>query len=640
MSIRAVLIGAVLSLFLGFAGAFVSIASGGLPITNNISTPGALFLLFVLVLGVQFFGWTFRRRSLLKPQELVLIYAMLLVASIVPSRGLLAYLLTLMGSWLYYATPENNWAELIHPHVKRWLVVNDEQAVKQFYEGMGQGGTVPWDVWIPPLTNWVLFFAVLSFVMICMMVILRKQWIEHERLAFPLTQLPLAMSHDYVSRREIPFFRNPWTWIGFAIPFSLGTINALHDYYGVIPAIQLTPDVQAFRRTLILHFWFSFGTIGFAYCISSPVAFSIWVFKLLGIAMDGLARMVGWGSTERLDMFVDLGGASANQAHQSMGAMIVLVGFGLWVARDHLRAVFRKAFTGDRTVDDSDELFSYRTSVFGTIGGLIFLTIWLWMAGLPLWGALVFLSATFVLFLALARAVSEAGIPVLRPAMSGSAFLISGFGSQTVGDQGLVQLAFDHSWAVDIRITMMAIIAHVLRLMDGREQHIRKVGAALGIALLLSFVGGTVTILNMAYRHGAINLEGYYFISYAQAPFRWMISWMNTPTGPNWSGWATTTLGMGAMFGLYSAWRLLSWWPLHPIGYALMGIGPMDYYWFSFFIAWLIKAIVLKYGGAQLYRKSLPFFLGLILGQFVCSGVWNIIDQITGLRSGWLFPLM
>ena len=639
MSFRAILIGAVLSLFLGFAGAFVSIASGGLPITNNISTPGALFLLFGLVLLVRLGGWVMRRPPL-EPRELILIYAMLLVASIVPSRGLLCYLLTLMGSWRYYATPENNWAENIHPYVRRWMVVDDEVAVKHFYEGMESGGSVPWDLWIPPLVNWVLFFGVLCFVMICMVVILRKQWIEHERLAFPLTQLPLALSNGYVIGKDVPFFRNVWTWVGFAIPFILGSVNALHDYYGLVPAIQLTPDVEAFRRSLILHFWFSFGTIGFAYCISSSVSFGIWAFKLLGLAMDGLARMIGWQSTERLDMFVDLGSSSAHQAHQSMGAMVVLVFFGLWLARDHLRDVFRKALRGDPEVDDSMELLSYRTAVFGTIGGLAFLTGWQWLAGLPLLAAIIFLAATFIVFLALTRAVCEAGIPVLRPPMSGSAFLISGFGTARVSDPGLVTLAFNHSWAVDIRITMMAIIAHVLRLMHGREEHIRRVGVALGIGLLLSFGAGTLTLLTMAYEHGAINLEGYYFVSYAQAPFTWMGAWLSSPAGPNWSGWASTGIGMGVMFGLYSAWRGLTWWPLHPLGYALMGMGPMDFYWFSFFVAWLIKVTVLKYGGARLYRKSLPLFLGMILGQFTCSGMWNIIDQITEMRSGWLFPLM
>ncbi len=640
MSVRAVAIGALLSLFLGFAGAFVSIAAGGLPITNNISTPGALFLLFALAVLVRGGNALIGPRCALSPRELVLVYSMMLVASIVPSRGLLAYLLTLMGSWLYYATPENNWTELIHPHVRHWLVVDDETAVKQFYEGLEGGGRIPWGAWLPPLANWALFFLVLCFVMICIMVILRKQWIEHERLAFPLTQLPLALAHGYAIRPGNAFYRSVWAWIGVAIPVVLGSVNALHDYYGVVPAIQLSPDVQAFRRAANLHFWFSFGTIGFAYCISSPVAFSIWAFKLCGILASGFASMVGWGSTERLDMFVDLGSSSPGQAHQSMGAMIVLVGFGLWLARDHLREVWGKALGRAPHVDDSGELLSYRVAVFGTVGGLAFLVGWLTLAGLPLWAAAVFVAATFVLYLALARAVCEAGIPVLRPAMSGSAFLISGFGASRIGDQGLVQLAFDHSWAVDIRITMMAIIAHGLRLLHGRETHIRRVGLALLVALALSFVAGTATLLTLAYRHGAINLEHYYFVSYAQGPFEWMCAWMSSPAGPNWSGWLSTGIGMAGMFALHSAWRLVPWWPLHPLGYALMGVGAMDYYWFSFFVAWLIKALVLKYGGAQLYRRSLPLFLGLILGQFVCSALWTILDQLTGLRSGWLFPLM
>ena len=40
-----------------------------------------------------------------------------------------------------------------------------------------------------------------------------------------------------------------------------------------------------------------------------------------------------------------------------------MVLFGLWIARGHLRAVFRKAFTGDASVDDSGEIMSYRTAV-------------------------------------------------------------------------------------------------------------------------------------------------------------------------------------------------------------------------------------------------------------------------------------
>ena len=62
-----------------------------------------------------------------------------------------------------------------------------------------------------------------------------------------------------------------------------------------------------------------------------------------------------------------------------------------------------------------------------------------------------------------------------------------------------------------------------------------------------------------------------------------------------------------------------------------------DQVWFSIFIAWLIKAVVLRYGGPKLYAKSRPLFLGFILGQFTCSGTWLLIDLLTGMTGNRLF---
>ena len=47
--------------------------------------------------------------------------------------------------------------------------------------------------------------------------------------------------------------------------------------------------------------------------------------------------------------------------------------------------------------------------------------------------------------------------------------------------------------------------------------------------------------------------------------------------------------------------------------------------WFS-----LIKSAVLKYGDPSMYLKPRPFFLGLILGQFVTAGMWYGIDCLAG----------
>ena len=70
------------------------------------------------------------------------------------------------------------------------------------------------------------------------------------------------------------------------------------------------------------------------------------------------------------------------------------------------------------------------------------------------------------------------------------------------------------------------------------------------------------------------------------------------------------------------------WWPFHPLGFPISAVfGTM---FFSVFLSWAIKSIVLKYGGPGLYLKTRPFFLGLILGQFVTVGIWYGIDYFNG----------
>ena len=72
------------------------------------------------------------------------------------------------------------------------------------------------------------------------------------------------------------------------------------------------------------------------------------------------------------------------------------------------------------------------------------------------------------------------------------------------------------------------------------------------------------------------------------------------------------------------------WWPLHPIAYPLAGYHFFAHLWFPFLVSWLLKAPLLKYGGIRAYRKALPLFLGLILGDFVLGTMWGIMGLLTG----------
>ena len=51
------------------------------------------------------------------------------------------------------------------------------------------------------------------------------------------------------------------------------------------------------------------------------------------------------------------------------------------------------------------------------------------------------------------------------------------------------------------------------------------------------------------------------------------------------------------------------------------------------------KALVLRFGGSDAYRKTIPLFLGLALGDFIMMTFWVLVDGWTGRAGHYLLPL-
>ena len=148
------------------------------------STPAAFFLLFCLLVIVQPALGLLRRSWSFTRGELLLMTAMMMLATAIPSRGFTGPVMAAISSVLYYATPENNWAESLVPHIPTWMIVQDEVAIKQFYEGLPRGEAIPWAAWADPLIWWLLFIAAFYVVLTCGMVIPNHSSPEdYERLA-------------------------------------------------------------------------------------------------------------------------------------------------------------------------------------------------------------------------------------------------------------------------------------------------------------------------------------------------------------------------------------------------------------------------------------------------------------------------
>ena len=596
------------------------------------STPAAFFLLFWLVALVQPLLGLVRRHWAFNRAELLLITAMMMLATAIPSRGFTGAAIPAISSVLYYATPENNWVELLVPHIPPSLIVQDEVAIKQFYEGLPRGQSIPWGAWIGPLSWWLFFMAAFYLVLICTMVIMRRQWMDHERLLYPLVQVPLGMIEDGPRPARLkPFLRNPIMWAGFAVPAILNTINSFSHYYEFAPRVDLNLPLSLGHDAVVLRVRLNYLMMGLAYFINTGISGSLWFFYLLAKAQEWACATLGVFTTEQLDAFSHAGPTTGMLSHQSMGAMIALVVLGLWTARGHLKAVWQQARAGGSA---AGELLSYRTAVGGLVVGLAVMGLWLWQTGLPWWAVVLFLGAAFAIFFALTRVIVEAGLSSAVEGLSGAGFVVSGVGSTALGATGMMALGFTLAWAGDLLVFMMAPCANGIRLLHGLKVGPRRVLAMLAAALAIGLLGSIYATLNLGYQYGALNLHRQYFSGlFALEPFRFAARFIETPTGPYWLGWLWNGVGAAVMALLLWARHHLLWWPLHPIGYVTSGTWILGNIWFSIFLAWLIKSVVLKYMGPGGYRSTRWFFLGVILGQFASGGAWLVVDGFTGMTG-------
>ena len=600
-------------------------------------TPAAFFLFFVLVAIVNVVLRLIHPRLALRRGELAVAFFLILLANTLTGRGFSAMVLPIITGAYYHATPENNWNEVVQPYLPDWASPQGHDVIWGFYEG-STTGQVPWDAWLPSLLHWLVFALALFLAMVCLMVIVRRQWVEHERLVYPMVQLPLAMIADDGRGSIIkPLFRSGLMWLGFSVPFVLGSINALHNYFGSIPTVNLSfGGIDLFEGVSGIGFRIDPSILGFSYFIPQNVAAGLIFFHLLNQVQQGLSSILGWQlRDEAMGPYSTI--VDPMIVHQAMGSMIVLVLGTLWVGRRHLRAVWVKALRGDPEVDDSDEIISYRTAVLGTLVSFAAMGVWLWQSGIPLLYVPLLLFGAFVVFITITRVVAQGGVAAMFPPTNGPDFVVSAVGASTLGPQGVAGLALSYAWTVDTLILLMSACANGLKLITevGRAVTNRR-RLFVGIVAVICLTVASSIGLNvyLAYKYGALNLDGFYFIDVAKEPYRFMERNIHQPEGPNVGGWIHKGIGAAVMTGLMVAQHRWVWWPFHPLGFPVS--SALRTMVFSIFVGWVLKTVILKFGGLSLFIRLKPFFLGLILGEAVVGGTWVVVDYFTGMQNNYL----
>ncbi|MBI5834484.1 MAG: hypothetical protein HZB16_19470 [Armatimonadetes bacterium] len=586
-------------------------------------TTYSLFFNVVIVLSLLVAGnyvlakvW----KPLLTRADFIVIYFMVSFASALAGHDQAQVLMGVLCWPIYKATPENRWAETFGEYLPRYFVPRDPAALKAFFVGHSSFFE-HWRAWVAPLGCWFAFTMVILFMFYCINTVLRRQWVENERLTFPLVALPLEMVQP-----DLSFFRSRYMWIAFCIPLTINVVNNLHQWYPGIPEVGTrTKYLSTYVNSTHWRpvggtplFVFPFA-IGIGYLLPLDVLGSSWIFCWYWKLQRVLGSYFGLTTGSPSAPFIP---------EQAYGGYVALAVLSLYAGRKHIWRVVRCAFGQDPEYARSRrEGMPYALAFWGFIAGFSFL-VWFSRQMRMEWGAIfaVFIGY-FAISIAVDRLRAEFGSPThdLHDAYPGT-MLPRMWGPRVFTPWTLTGFSFYHWFNRAHRSHPMPI--HLESLVASGRLGIdqRKMTGAMAAAAVVGLISAYIAVLDPHYRYGADSAKTWGLLKYfGNEAWGRLASYMNNPVRPEPGSLYAIIVGFFCCVSLFLVRVRWVGFPLHPVGFAVSSSWSMDQVWLSLLIAWCCKVAIVRYGGLKLYRKAVPFFLGLILGDFVVGGLFNLV---------------
>lgn len=573
--------------------------------------------------------------------ECLSIYVIVSITSAVCSRLMLQVLVPVMGHATFFQTPENRYGELFLDRLPKWLTVSDPESLRNFYLG-GSSLYSPenYGPWLAPVFWWTVFGAALLYTMLCINSILRKQWVESERLTFPIVQLPMEMTDPTGA-----FFRSRAMWFGFAIAGFLTLLAGLNYLWPSIPCLPIarrnygnlitSPPWTAIGNVPVgFYFW----AIGLAFLMPLELSFSCWVFfwlvkfEAVGCEVFGLSTIKSSGGG------LDTGMPFLNC--QAYGAYIGFFLLSVWNSRRYIGRVWRTAFRGTGEEDESREALSYRSAILGAGAGLAVLGLFAWRIGMPVWLIPVFFGLYMMIAIIATRIRAELGFPTHDIRDMGPQYaILTAIGSQSLHPKNLVAFSMFAWFNREYSSHPAPHQLEAFKLSERANAPARQMFNVVLIAGIIAMPLGFWVLLVNYFQWGcATSMVTGWGVRYGSTTYDELANWLVNPIPPNAMGMGF--VGVGLVVSLLMGYMRMHyiWFPLHPLAYAIGHSWGVVQLWAPLFIGSTIKYFMLKFGGLKMYRQSLPFFFGLILGEMTVGSLWTIVGILLRIPTYSFWP--
>ncbi|MEM2465436.1 MAG: DUF6785 family protein [Candidatus Bathyarchaeia archaeon] len=646
------------SIFFSYAGAHFSAYQRW-----GIGFAGTIGSLFLVVFVMSILG-RFSRNFRMSIEDFVIAYSMILWAAL-SSHGEWTIMVG-YNTWMIWQGFRIPAGRLYNEWLPSWIFPRTEY-LSGYIEG---GAVINWSIWIIPVLSNIVFLMAITLAGMFFALILRKPWIDVEKLLFPFADPAKAIIEAASGSEEKPSLLR-WTaskmlYIGIIIGLLLYVPEVINHGFG----ITWFPVPSKLYAGRLKTFFFDFcdiipnvaidftpvpWVVALFYFAPTDFLFSAWLWGFLSNYVLGpLQVYLGIippppfpSIAPTVASYLGAQGPIKMAIWGGLGGFTALGLFSIGVHWRHFLKSLKCVIHPDPTYESSEPL-SYRWLWIGFIICSLIVVCFLIALGIPPYAAILGFIFVYFFYLVNARLRGEGGVNVW--------YFVEGFGApvswfgRAIGlphgpeEPGTMMFYIWTYHYIGYPYGFAASMPGVLescRIAVDTGVNLRHLFIALLTSVFLIVVLGLILPLHAYHIWGSQKYIGNPWVRGTwQAPTAY--SYASSAAPINTFGYVSIVDPQGTwvyhyIFGValmlcFIAARAL--WPSFPLNVAGIAVspaslvaGPGGWYWSlaSFFLAWLAKVLVLKTGGAVLYRRSIPFVAGIAIG----SSIALIIEQLS-----------
>ncbi len=515
---------------------------------------------------------------------------------------------------------------------------------------------IPWHAWSRTLWFWIPLILALWLGLVGLSFVFHKQWSDHEHLPYPIANFANSLLPENESGVNT-IIRDRKFLIAGGIVLFIYMFNYLNMWFpDTLQAIPLRFDIHKLlsfgplkgRLHQVGTIWILFTVIAIAYFLPSDVSFSlgiskyVWQFTLGVLAIYGVSVRDGGGT-----------GHTSYERYLAFGSYLGMMIIILYTGRYYYLNVMKKALF----LPSEEELPGY--TIWGARAFVVTMVIFVAVLqgiGLDWQLGILYAIGVIIMFVVMGRIIAETGLFFIQTWFLPGAILVGLMGTKSLGPSSIFILyMLCVQLTIDPREALMPFMVNNLKMLDIRKHKMSVAGMACVIALLVGLAVGLPWTIYNQYSRGMNASDSWASIyvprtapmetlqmkqrmaaqgtledAYKVDGFERFLKIKPLDPGLIWA----MLIGAALVISMSFMRLRFNKWPIHPVLFLVWIAWAPGNFCTAFLVGWVLKAIVMRFGGPKVYQSWKPVVIGALAGELLGAMLPILIGFIYYMVTG------